>query len=522
MMNQQDNDTQVDVFRTILDLESRGQQIEEIVQRIKHAFLMAPGQVSLPDAVGVLDELHWSAKHLDDGVQKLERHVGIRRRPVARHGHGAAAPKPNHALRGSTRSIPMPDLIALLSAQRKTGTLYIKAGDERFVLELLEGAVVHVVSDSPGRTQRLGDILVAQHKISTGQLEEFLSRYCRKDGRLGEALAKTRVVSEEDLRDALEYQVRELFRRVFSVDEALFSFTSGKVSDLQHRVSLNTTQLLLETARRQDEDLRDATDTALGNILGDIANSPDDEPAEADAPRGDHAPAAEPSGAEPSGAEPSGAQPSGAQPSEEEPTQLHPQPAADDEPSSELSEATDRGHADLDVEAPAGDVDGAVVADQIEADTEAGATATADPSDNDDEDDEENSCGTDDGAALGELPIAPDATDADPSPSEDGPSGAAPSDEDAGPDGSEESAATAASTATSTATTELTAAEKAACVTALHAVRGITRRTAKQLIARNIQSLEDLKRASDRDLLSVPGIGHRTLRLIHDHCDRHC
>ena len=110
-MNQQAPEAQVDVFRTILDLENRGQQIEEIVQRIKEVFLISRGGVSLPDAVGVLDELHWSTTHLSNGVRALEDHLGIRRQPVSA-SPAETAPKANHALRGSTRSIPMPDLIA--------------------------------------------------------------------------------------------------------------------------------------------------------------------------------------------------------------------------------------------------------------------------------------------------------------------------------------------------------------------------------------------------------------------------
>src|SRR5262249_18671142 len=99
----------------------------------------------------------------------------------------------------------------------------------------------------------LGTVLVARNKLSTEKLEEFLERYCPEDGKIGEVMKRAHLVSEDDLRDALEWQVRELFHRVSSIDDAVFSFREGAISRLELRVCLNTTQLLLEGALALDE-----------------------------------------------------------------------------------------------------------------------------------------------------------------------------------------------------------------------------------------------------------------------------
>ena len=44
------------------------------------------------------------------------------------------------------------------------------------------------MSDSPRPDQRLGTVLVAQNKISTDRLEEFLSQHCAQDGKMGEVM----------------------------------------------------------------------------------------------------------------------------------------------------------------------------------------------------------------------------------------------------------------------------------------------------------------------------------------------
>lgn len=502
-MNQQAPEAQVDVFRTILDLENRGQQIEEIVQRIKEVFLISRGGVSLPDAVGVLDELHWSSTHLANGVRALENHLGIRRKPVS-SSPAESAPKANHSLRGSTRSIPMPDLIALLSAQRKTGTLYIKCQDERFVLELLEGEVVHVVSDSPRNKQRLGDILVAQQKISTEELEEFLQDYCRKDGRLGEALARTKIVSEGDLRDALEYQVRELFRRVFALEDALFSFQAGKMSDLQHRVSLNTTQLLLETARLEDEQRREAADDPFPSGLDTLDLEPAAQFGEGpgDASMASEDPITDEAASE-TGEDTTDASANIADDATErdgETPAADVSSEADDAPAASSDEQPDAANADAEgVRAE----DAPTNADPTDETLESPALdAPHDSSDSDDEAQEFAADEDDQAEDRATVDAESDANADEVTASEDS-DGATSTDDDPATDDS-----------TDAATSDQEA------IKALQVVSGITRRTAKQLVRRGIRDVEGVRRASDRDLLAVPGIGHRTLRLIRQYCER--
>jgi hypothetical protein len=248
-------DKKVAFFSQVHELERRATQIEAVVAQIKRQLLSSGDALPIPDLIGVFGELEWQLEKSTATLSKLAAEAGIQRRSAT------SAPKdrdnePPCGLKGSTKSLRIPDLLGMLSSQRKTGTLTIRAGDENFTLELLRGAVVHLVSNRPRPDQRIGTILVARNRISAERLEAFLRTHPAIDGPLGQALTRESLISEEDLRDALTVQVRELFRRIFEVENAQFSFVDGKVSDLEQRVCMNTIHLLLDCARQKDEAVR--------------------------------------------------------------------------------------------------------------------------------------------------------------------------------------------------------------------------------------------------------------------------
>jgi hypothetical protein len=121
--------------------------------------------------------------------------------------------------------------------------------------------------------------LVAHGKLSTEKLDEILHRYCRRDGKIGEILSRAELVSEDDLRDALEWQVKELFHRVSALEEAVFCFREGAISKLELRVCMNTTQLLLESAQAQDERAwEDEQDGMVDTVSSDVATENPESP----------------------------------------------------------------------------------------------------------------------------------------------------------------------------------------------------------------------------------------------------
>ncbi len=156
-------------------------------------------------------------------------------------------------LEGNTWTIPISELIGFLAFGRKTGVLWVDSPEENYLIGLHEGNLMHATSDRTPEGMRLGEILVGLGYLTRRQLERFLSTLDGDADHAGEALLESGLISNEELQEALSQQVQQLFHRLVQTKNAVFHFREGMQVMLAYQVELNTTQLLLETARVQDE-----------------------------------------------------------------------------------------------------------------------------------------------------------------------------------------------------------------------------------------------------------------------------
>lgn len=154
-------------------------------------------------------------------------------------------------LTGSTRAVSVPELLEFLGAHHKTGILWIMSTSETFTLQLESGSLVHASSSSSPRGGRLGDILVQKGYLTQARLDEFIFRQAVGGAKLGVALEERSLVTREQLTEALEEQVRQLFERLFAGGPAAFSFTDRAANASENRICIGITDLLLESARNE-------------------------------------------------------------------------------------------------------------------------------------------------------------------------------------------------------------------------------------------------------------------------------
>ncbi|HEX6885304.1 MAG TPA: DUF4388 domain-containing protein [Planctomycetota bacterium] len=154
---------------------------------------------------------------------------------------------------GYTWAISLPDLMGLLQMQQKSGILRVNIGSEVVSLIIDAGDLIHASSDNSPSGTRLGEILVAQGAIERPRLEQQLLRYSAAPGRLGDTLEREGLITKQALRRALDTQVKGIFRRLFSAQDAYYSFRSGH-SETSAGERRNVLQLLLETFRVSDEE----------------------------------------------------------------------------------------------------------------------------------------------------------------------------------------------------------------------------------------------------------------------------
>ena len=153
---------------------------------------------------------------------------------------------------GNTDTLSVPELIGFFQLQGKTGLLTIDARHEQFTLEYLRGELIHAASSSSPDGHRLGEVLVRLGHITEAKLSNLLEGKSDAE-RLGDALLRGDVVGDEALAQALEYQVQNIFHRLFDLRGCRFSFREGLEGEPRARVRYNVTRLLLETARHHDE-----------------------------------------------------------------------------------------------------------------------------------------------------------------------------------------------------------------------------------------------------------------------------
>lgn len=178
---------------------------------------------------------------------------------------GEIAEKARRGIHGHSASIELAGVVELISLQRKTGLLRVKARSETFLLEFEDGDVVHAVSDNAPIRDRLGEILVDQGALDRDVLRDLLMKYRGSRKRLGTHFEIQQLVGEAGLRRALEEQVQRLFHRLFAAEDAYFEFMEDAGTEQFQKVRLGATALLLESAHLIDAE-RDAQRKLTGTI----------------------------------------------------------------------------------------------------------------------------------------------------------------------------------------------------------------------------------------------------------------
>jgi len=149
--------------------------------------------------------------------------------------------------------VPVSELLGFLSSLRKSGMLWVETPRESFLLQLHEGAVIYAHGDNPPEGQLLGEILVRNQALPREKLAWALVESSAGKDVLGTHLVRKGLISAEDLTRALAEQAQMIFDRLFGSDEATYQFENGGRLVDSADVRLNVIQLLLESARANDE-----------------------------------------------------------------------------------------------------------------------------------------------------------------------------------------------------------------------------------------------------------------------------
>ena len=184
------------------------------------------------------------------------------------------------AIEGPLRELALTDVFQLLDLSRKTGTLSIapEGGGRnrpalvRFDRGAVTGAELGSVHD------RLGHLLLRAGKVTEAQIQTARRAQQLAPGRaLGTVLVEQGIVTEDDIRRQLRFQIQEIVFELIQWKDGYFRFEEvppaapGGVT-----VRVSTESLLMEAARRVDEwSTLETKVPHMGVIASFVADSPE-------------------------------------------------------------------------------------------------------------------------------------------------------------------------------------------------------------------------------------------------------
>jgi DNA-binding Lrp family transcriptional regulator len=160
------------------------------------------------------------------------------------------------ALTGTLGDFPVPDVFQLISLQKKTGYLTLKASETEVVtITFLEGTIVGADSLSKRLEERLGNVLVKSGKLTKEELAKALEIQKKTLQRLGHILVTEGFIERETLKNALAIQMQQTIFRLFRWKTGEYNFEpQDKVEwDKDNVEPMSTESIMMEGVRIVDE-----------------------------------------------------------------------------------------------------------------------------------------------------------------------------------------------------------------------------------------------------------------------------
>ncbi|HEY0591689.1 MAG TPA: DUF4388 domain-containing protein [Thermoanaerobaculia bacterium] len=159
------------------------------------------------------------------------------------------------ALEGTLRDFSLADIFQLIGLQRKTGVLTLKGKDDTVTVMFLDGKVVGADTLNRKLENRLGNVLVKTGYLTPDQLNRALEIQKETLQRLGFILTHHEIISQQELRDALQLQTMQVIYRLFRWKDGEYHFSQETVIEYDHDnvTPVSAESILMEGARMMDE-----------------------------------------------------------------------------------------------------------------------------------------------------------------------------------------------------------------------------------------------------------------------------
>jgi hypothetical protein len=162
------------------------------------------------------------------------------------------------ALEGNISEFSLPEILQLISSQRKTGVLSLEHDGDEAALDVDQGSITGGYYRHQGQQKHLSEYLFQSNLVSADRLAEADEENRRTQTPIEEFLIEKGHISKEDFEEAIRFKIQEILDEVFTWLDGHYVF-DVKVKlypKTKYPVLLSTDGFLMEGMRRLDEWLR--------------------------------------------------------------------------------------------------------------------------------------------------------------------------------------------------------------------------------------------------------------------------
>ncbi|HEY7726221.1 MAG TPA: DUF4388 domain-containing protein [Anaeromyxobacteraceae bacterium] len=158
------------------------------------------------------------------------------------------------ALQGTLKDFGIAEILQLIGQQAKSGVLHLKSRDQAIHILISDGTVVSAEHAGRKARERLGTMLVRSGLLSEADLRRALEAQTRTLRRLGDILVEMDLVTTDDLRQMTGLQTTETVYKLFHWKSGTYQFEPGAAEfDPTTVTPLRAETLLMEGFRQVDE-----------------------------------------------------------------------------------------------------------------------------------------------------------------------------------------------------------------------------------------------------------------------------
>lgn len=159
------------------------------------------------------------------------------------------------AFKGTLKDFKVPDILQLISLQKKTGILTFTSSDGFITLIFQKGFIVGVDSFPKKLEMRVGSVLVKQDYISEEMLQRALAIQKRTNQKIGEILLGMGLIGKDTIQESLKTQAVEIVLSLFKWKKGDYNFKVMEYLEEGMRIidPLSTDNLIMEGVQMLDE-----------------------------------------------------------------------------------------------------------------------------------------------------------------------------------------------------------------------------------------------------------------------------